>query len=166
MPEIIGGKVTYSPEEMLESFTYNYIETGFVDYDRTKTIAAMRHFAERVPQAVIDELPRILVFAPSQHIWGECYPWCETIGGNGEMRTVEGSLVYLAPELEEREQDDVDFTVAHEFAHAILRHALPGGQRGNGLEQEADALVAEWGLKVPAGRSEIHAQEREWKGGK
>ena len=57
-----------------------------------------------------------------------------------------------------------NFTVAHEFAHALVRHHLPQNmilspeeaKRGyleSNSEIAADKLVAEWGFRVPKRRS-------------
>jgi hypothetical protein len=53
-------------------FRYQYIETGWFDYDRHKTIEAMRKLAERIPEEVLDVLPPLTVFAPSRAILGAC----------------------------------------------------------------------------------------------
>ena len=69
-------------------------------------------------------------------------------------------FIYLAPALERQSQEQVDFTVAHEFAHALLRHHLPGndslskeelkaGYLNWKSEVAADKLVLKWGFTLP-----------------
>ena len=75
----------------------------------------------------------------------------------------EGAFIYLAPSLERESQAQVDFTVAHEFAHALLRHHLPGndslskkelkaGYLNWNSEKAADKLAKQWGFTLPAYR--------------
>ena len=70
----------------------------------------------------------------------------------------------MAPSLERHSQPEVDFTVAHEFAHTVLRHHEPEklmtfsmdeakkGYLNWDSEVAADQLVAEWGYKIPKRR--------------
>jgi len=74
------------------------------------------------------------------------------------------AFIYLAPSLERQLQSDVDFTVAHEFAHAALRHHEPEslitfsideakkGYLNWNSEVAADELVAAWGHEIPKRR--------------
>jgi hypothetical protein len=75
----------------------------------------------------------------------------------------EDAFIYLAPSLERESQAQVDFTVAHEFAHALLRHHLPGNDSLSkeelkaaylnwNSEKAADKLALEWGFTLPAYR--------------
>lgn len=134
-------------------FRYQYIETGWFDYDRRKTIAAMRKISERVPDDVLDNLPPLTVFAPSAAPLGRVLP-C----GPGDS-----IFVYLSPRLESKSQTEVDFTVAHEFAHIILGHNKPGAttlpsdavaqsHESTPSEQEADRLAESWGFAHPKAR--------------
>jgi hypothetical protein len=141
------------------AFRYQYIETGWFDYDRPKTIEAMRKICERVPDDVLDSLPPLTLFAPSSAPLGRVLPF-----GSGD-----GPFVYLAPHLERKSQAEVDFTVAHEFAHVALSHyraantatTVPLGVLSHDdapSEQEADSCAESWGFKKPKGR--IHAAHR------
>src|SRR6266849_2106564 len=96
-------------EEMQDQF---FDPFWFDPDDRPKTALATRHLIERVPDDVFDEL-RVKVFAPPPL-------------ANGQSRRVgpstEHYFIYLAPFIELKPQEEVDFVVAHEFAHAYLRH--------------------------------------------
>lgn len=137
-----------------EIFRYMFIETGWFDFDRTKTLKAMKRLWERVPQEDLDRLSPVTVFAPSADILGELYPFSTPEGPERE-----GQFIYLSPLLEKKSQSEVDSTVAHEFAHAILGPQLPATasvkpsespRRHADLPKEiaADKLVAKWGFKT------------------
>jgi hypothetical protein len=129
-------------EERWQEFAYAYIDSGWFDDDRTRTLHAMRTLCERMPQEAKDELPSgIIVFAPSGKVYGEAKP----------LYTPEGPerhdhFIYLAPCLERGPQESVDATVAHEFAHVLLGHGeaidLSDPLR---QEREADLLIQKWG---------------------
>lgn len=139
-----------SSDECWLDFRYQFIETGWFDYDRRKTIEAMRKLSERVPVDVLDNLPSLTVFAPSAAKLGEVFP-----RGAGDS-----IFVYLSPRLERKSQAEVDFTVAHEFAHVVLRDAgstIPPGMvvRNHGdapSEKAADRLAESWGFAHPKTR--------------
>jgi IrrE N-terminal-like domain len=68
-------------------------------------------------------------------------------------------MVYLSPELEIESQEQVNFTVAHEFAHVVLRHSpLCDSERGKKNEQMADDLAKEWGFERPEQPYEINKE--------
>jgi Zn-dependent peptidase ImmA (M78 family) len=126
---------------------YAYLETGWFDHDdRDKTVVAMRHLIERVPYQVFNDLD-VLVFAPSQHKFGQIYPF-----GGVQAKT----LIYLSPDLESQPQEEVDFTIAHEFAHAYLGHEQ-AARNASTIEDEADALAVSWGFILPERRKETAA---------
>ncbi len=57
-------------------------------------------------------------------------------------------MLYLSPELERRPQAYVNSSVAHEFAHAVLRHdATISKDDPLQHEREADTLIAKWGYR-------------------
>jgi hypothetical protein len=97
-------------------FRYQFIETGWFDYDRHKTIEAMRKLSERIPYEVLENLSPLVVFAPSPVKLGEMKPF-----GLGDRL-----FLYLGPRLERERLNEVDFIVAHEFAHVALGHYKPG----------------------------------------
>ncbi len=131
--------------QIWEDFQYRFLETGWFDDDRVKTVEATRRLSERMPGIVYDALPALLVMAPSQHVLGQIYPELHL------TRHREGVIVYLSPELESKAQEEVDFTVAHEFAHVHLGHR---SLRENPptLEDDADSLVQAWGYSLPERR--------------
>jgi IrrE N-terminal-like domain len=119
-------------------------------YDRDKTIETMQKLSERLPEDVLYSLPPLVVFAPSAAKLGEVKPF-----GLGERL-----LLYLSPRLEAKPQSEVDFTVAHEFAHVSLGHQQPGATRvppdtvvqsheDVPSEQDADRLAESWGFALP-----------------
>jgi Zn-dependent peptidase ImmA (M78 family) len=59
--------------------------------------------------------------------------------------------IYLDPCLELQPQKNVEFTVAHEFAHVVLNHTdyLRTGEKEK--EADADALAKAWGFTRPTG---------------
>jgi hypothetical protein len=135
-------------------FRYAYIETGWFNHDRVKTLNAMRKFYEQVTLDELEKLEEksIVVFAPSQSILGEVMP--------GPVNLTGKIFIYLSPILERKRQRDVTHTVAHEFAHVLLEHydwrktkqLTPEEERRirshqqHPQEREADKLVAKWGL--------------------
>src|SRR6266566_9083152 len=126
----------------LDEMAYQFFDTGWFDpNDRPKTALAMQHLIERVPDDVFNTLD-VLVFAPSPNIYGQVYP------GTLSSKT----FIYLAPSLEEQSQQEVDFTVAHEFAHAYLNHEQ-AARNPSAIEDDADALVETWGFTIPARRN-------------
>ena len=129
-------------EEEWQEFAYAYIDSGWFDDDRTRTLDAMRTLCERMPKEAKDELPPgIIVFAPSSNVYGEAKP----------LYTPEGPerhdhFIYLAPRLERRPQESVDATVAHEFAHVLLGHGeVIDPDDPLKQEREADLLIQKWG---------------------
>ncbi len=133
-------------------FMYDHIETGWVDDDRRKTLRAMRHVWEQMPAADLERIPEnTLVFAPSSSKLGQVYPRY-----NPPVER-KGVLIYLSPKLENQSQAEVDTTVAHELAHAILGHLTCNdyelepsrplvSQADDPSEIEADKLIVSWGF--------------------
>jgi hypothetical protein len=91
-----------------------------------------------------DSLPPTVIFAPPVDCGGYVK---QAIFPTGTV------FMYLAPTLEFDSQRDVDFTVAHEFAHVVLGHYANLGDVPSELPHEkqpheiaADALAAKWGF--------------------
>jgi len=125
----------------LDEMAYQFFDTGWFDpNDRPETALAMQHLIERVPDDVLDALD-VTVFAPGPHLNGQVYP------GTPSSKT----FIYLAPRLEDLPQQEVDFVVAHEFAHAYLNHEQ-AAQNPSTIEDEANALAETWGFIIPARR--------------
>jgi hypothetical protein len=144
-----------TPGAFLDTFT----DSIYCDLQaRPKTAKALIRLAKRIPDSVVNDLPRIVVFAPNPDDYGLCIPLMAG-GPNGA-----DAFIYLAPSLERQSQSDVDFTVAHEFAHAALRHHEPEslmtfsideakkGYLNLNSEVAADELVAAWGYEIPKRR--------------
>ena len=85
---------------------------------------------------VLDRTPVTAIFAPDA---GGLY----TQPADAEV------IIYLAPELEIESQEQVNFTVAHEFAHVVLSHSFLcwDAKQGQSEEQAADALARKWGFE-------------------
>jgi Zn-dependent protease with chaperone function len=134
------GQVT--AENCFETF----IETGWFDYEqRPKTLAAMERLCERV-QEVFDL--SVLVMAPGPAINGRVYPRLQ----------IPREIIYLAPLLETLPQEEVDFVVAHEFAHSLLGHG-DWAKNPSTIEQDTDELVKHWGFVVPDRRKAQNSME-------
>ena len=131
------------------------IEAGLCDPDRRKTLKALRKFADSIPGKDFDRIPSFTtIFAPSADTLGLVDDWFHPRGPESS-----GVRIYLSPRLESLSQSKVDSVVAHEFAHAILRHegeSFPMGKapkQYQDLPQEiaADKLIEKWGY-APATR--------------
>ena len=144
-----------APDTFLDKFTD---PTWFDPAVRPKTMKACLALCERILDKIVNELPRIVLFAPDAGEYGRCIPLMPNDFDS------DAAFIYLAPSLESRPQVEVNFTVAHEFAHALVRHHLPQNmilspeeaKRGyleSNSEIAADKLVAEWGFRVPKRRS-------------
>ena len=147
--EMMGNR----DKKRIQELFYEYLDTGWVDHDRTKTIKAMRRCFEQIPEAVWDEMPRVMVFAPSADISGQVFPFAPRESG---------AMIYLSPALERKSQAYVDFTVAHEFAHVVRGHFLPdnnetkltldqlksmSNRKDVPSEISTDELAESWGFK-------------------
>ena len=124
-----------------EEMQYQFFDTGWFDQaDRPKTALAMQHLIEQVPDDVFDELS-VTVFAPSPDNFGRVHP--------GKIASK--SFIYLASIIEKKSQQEVDFIVAHEFAHAHLEHEQ-SARNADTIEDEADGLAVKWGFILPLRR--------------
>ena len=141
----------------LDVFIDQYTDPRWCDLGvRPKVAKAFQSLCERLPDRIFDRCPRICFFIPAPGLFGSTV--LMPSGPNAE-----DALIYLAPSLERQSQTQVDFTVAHEFAHALLRHHLPANDRlskkelrGSYLnwksEAAADKLALKWGFTLPAYR--------------
>jgi hypothetical protein len=142
-------------KDTLQEFLYTYVETGWFDHERRKTLEAMKRLWKAVPQTDFDRLPgKLIVFAPASVKLGEVLPWRD-----------------LAPHLERKSQSEIDKTVAHEFAHVILRHGRSDStatetketlirQADVPHEREADELIKKWGYAPAYNRRPNTAKSR------
>ena len=144
-----------TPDAFLDTFT----DSIYCDLQtRPKIAKALIRLSERIPDDVVNGWPRIVVFAPNPQDYGLCIPLMAGAPDGAD------AFIYFAPSLERQSQSDVDFTVAHEFAHASLRHHEPEslmtfsmdearkGYLNWDSEVAADQLVAEWGYTIPKRR--------------
>lgn len=126
--------------------------------DRMQTLEALKHLWERMPAEEMEELPAMtLVLAVGTELDGACVPRPLVLNPRVEdagdpayalgLLVKESVLIFLDARLEGRPQEEVDWVVAHEFAHA-LRMREPE-QQGLAAEQEVDQLVQTWGFTPP-----------------
>ncbi len=102
-----------------------------------KRLLALELLYRTIP-TVLDQTPTTVIFAPNAG--GLC-----TVVPNAEV------MVYLSPELEIESQEQVTFTVAHEFAHVVLKHSplCWNLDQSKQDEQAADDLAKAWGFERP-----------------
>jgi len=141
-----------------DTFFDLFVDSVFCDVrTRPKTTKALMTLCQRVPDETINEWPRIVVFAPDPSLYGSC------VGLKPSDLESDDAFIYLSPSLERHSQAEVDFSVAHEFAHAALRHHLAEnmtlsteevkkGYLGWNSEVAADKLVEDWGFTIPKRR--------------
>lgn len=103
------------------------------------------------------------LFIPPEGAYGMCYPFVANVRNpkilglkNLSFKTVEGKrkrmiiapharVIYLGPELERIAWDRILAVVAHELAHIILGHPVYSREEYDKNEEEAWALIREWG---------------------
>jgi hypothetical protein len=155
-----------SVDERRESFCDRFVQYPWCDIDeRPKLRKAIDTLVERVPEEVLDELPYILLLAPS--------PWQLGAAIYAPRMAEDDVLIYLSPELEGDlwSQSENDHILAHEIAHVYLGHHQPQNMVMDAAdvslpylpfphEQETDALVKQWGYEVPARRKDTRGSIR------
>jgi hypothetical protein len=153
-------------EERWAQFLYMYVNPGWFDEDRTKTLHALRQCFDRIPIEAWDEMPPLILFAPSSWKFGQVNP----LATHSFPRPTIQAFVYLSPSLESESQEQLDFTVAHELAHALLGHHRPDNSEATHTlgsipheeapsEIAADKLAESWGFKRPQGGTQCCAPE-------
>jgi hypothetical protein len=102
-----------------------------------KRCRALMQLYNKIPD-VLDETPVTAIFAPDA-------------GGLCTRASCAEIMIYLAPELELESQEQVNFTVAHEFAHVVLKHSflIWNLEQNRCDEQMADNIAKEWGFERP-----------------
>jgi hypothetical protein len=104
---------------------------------------------QKLPKKDLRELRRrrILLFAPGKSFNGMTLD----LAADDEERL----LIYLSPDLLDRPVDQIRNTIAHELAHAVLKHSEqphPNARIvGEVQERQADEMAALWGFPRPAG---------------
>jgi hypothetical protein len=141
-----------------DAFFDSFTDSSYFDRDaRPKAVKALMRLAERIPDERINEWPRIVVFAPNPNDYGSCIRLMPS------ESDADDAFIYLAPSLELMPQEEADFYVAHEFAHAALKHhweddmhlsdeEVKGGYLNWNSEIAADRLAQEWGFTIPESR--------------
>jgi hypothetical protein len=127
--------------EFLAYFCNSHTKRDLAVRRRTRT--ALKKLAKRVDRKTLLSFPRCVIFAPALSATFRGYAWASDI-----------PYVYFSPTLEFNQQLEVDFTVAHEFAHMVLNHKpslqkdLKKGE-GKAHERAADRLAESWGFLDP-----------------
>ncbi len=120
-------------QSLLSSIKRKWVTEG-------KRCQALELLYRTIPD-VLDQTPRTAIFAPDTDTGGlyTDAPFAEV-------------MVYLSPALEHESQEQVNFTVAHEFAHVVLKHSPlcwnPAQSKKD--EQTADDLAKAWGFERPS----------------
>jgi hypothetical protein len=131
-----------------DNFVDRFCPDPWCDLDeRPKLTQAIKLLCERMPQDVFDNLPQVTLFAPAQWKRGEAI---HTVPSYDK----DAAMVYIAPHLEKMSQAGNDFTLAHEFAHVVLKHHLLLVES----EESADKLASQWGYKIPSYRKKWWTQ--------
>ena len=116
----------------------------FADYPRLagRLLHVLRSLPAEVQRDFLDD-PKFRV-AIEQYVPGRGYRVFMNIPGS----LGDGSRsVVLRPKLENAPDAFAHWVIAHEFAHAFLRHN--DGGNTDDVEAEADCLAAEWGFARP-----------------
>lgn len=128
------------------------------DEGQTKTLAALKKAAAQIPDSTLLNLPPLRIFTPVRADSGVTL-MVETAGQIFSPATPL-TLMYLSPLMELYQQSEIDFTVAHEFAHVALRHlwsinsnremgTFKDGTYGDApSEIAADQLAESWGFSA------------------
>jgi hypothetical protein len=106
------------------------------------------HGRQKLDKAILLFCIRIPRVAPPQN---------GAFTGKASSLTESDAVVFIPFHFEERSQEENDFALAHQFAHAILGHHLQPqfGEWSNDKkyfnhpsEIEADNLISSWGYKI------------------
>lgn len=112
----------------------------------------------RLPLDVQDfALRRCTYISYDNQTHGQCFPastFTHLTRGGRTMRN--HWVIMLHGSVAKRKNGQ--FTVAHEIAHACLKHPILCADLLG--EEKADLLVESWGFKVPAYRGKVHAEHR------
>jgi IrrE N-terminal-like domain len=109
---------------------------GWFAKGRPKTLRALKKVVAKIPSSAFPQ--NLVIFAPGSDLYGQTW-----VSSYPYLR-----YMYLALRLEDETPEEVEFTIAHEFAHIYLHHgarATPDNQ----AEFEADNLAEHWGFKKP-----------------
>jgi hypothetical protein len=110
-----------------------------------RVLHVLQSLPEPVQRDFLDD-PRFRVTV-EQYVEGR--GWTVFMNVPGELGSGSRSVV-LRPRLATSSEEYAHWVIAHEFAHAFLRHG-DGGDTTH-LERDADALAAEWGFARPETR--------------
>lgn len=108
-----------------------------------RVLHVLRSLPEVVQRDFLDD-PRFRVTV-EQYVEGR--GWTVFMNVPGAVGSGSRSVV-LRPKLATATEEYAHWVIAHEFAHAFLRHG-DGGDTTH-LERDADATAAEWGFARPA----------------
>ena len=129
------------------------------DEGQVKTLIALKKAAAQIPDSVLSNLPPLRIFTPVRGDSGVTL----MVGTTGQLFSpaLPVTLLYLSPLLELYSQTEIEFTVAHEFAHVALGQLWSiNSSREAGTfkdstygdapaELAADKLAESWGFPNP-----------------
>src|SRR5271168_4000525 len=95
-----------------------------------KLVKALKKVAPFVPHEIGDQ---VWIFTPGKRTLGAVFSYS-------------GLIMYLKRPTRSYSQNEVNFTVAHEFAHLILHHPQNNVPSGRLAEKEANTLAQKWGF--------------------
>lgn len=95
-----------------------------------RLIKALKKVAPFIPEETANDL---YILVPSRRTMGTVF-------------TFSGTIMYLRLPQRGESQQETDFTVAHEFAHVLLKHPQTGFPAGKRAERQANKLARSWGF--------------------
>jgi hypothetical protein len=121
-----------------KKFQKRYLKWFNVE-SRAKTYAALKRVVPKLPEAAIPD--NLIVFAPGLHA-GVTF---STVGDE----VGKDYIIYLAPTLELESSEEIDFVIAHEFAHIVRNKTQKRFPTEKEEEEATDQLAESWGIKNP-----------------
>lgn len=102
-----------------DAFVYRF-GVNCWDEGQIKTRDALKKAADQIPDSILCSLPPLKIFTPPRSDCGVTL-MVETTG-QAFSPAQPLTLMYISPLMELYPQGEIEFTVAHEFAHVALRH--------------------------------------------
>jgi len=130
------------------------------DEGQVKTLIALKRAAEQIPDEILCNMPPLRIFTPVRSDCGVTL----MVEATGQVFSPAQplTLMYISPLMEMYAHGEIEFTIAHEFAHVALKHMWSlNAAREMGTfkdatygdapsEIEADKLAESWGFTKPS----------------